>query len=276
MEIWKKLVVVLVSIPPVLARANTPINIPNASFELPETVFVSVDIDSWQKSSKPWWYDESGGYLWIQLTGVFLNVPPTDPDYIDNCDGDQGAWLWAYPEVELFQDVTNTFEVGQSYHLTVGIFGGGLGGMKDGVPIEIRLYCRDAESNKVTVGATTFTYYWDPNHVKHFNDVRLDIPPVSSTEPWADKNIGVQIISTVDPVSGLAGEFWDLDNVRLTKSPAKSDFTGDYLVNFGDFAVMASEWLSCAQTTTDLTGDGCVNVYDLMILAESWLMTMQE
>jgi hypothetical protein len=241
---------------------------------------VNVDIDYWQKSSKPWWYDESGGYLWIQLTGAFLNVPPEDPDYIDNCDGSQAVWLFAVPEVELFQDLEETFEVGQSYHLTVGIFGGG-GNMADDVPIEIRLYYRDAENNKVTVEATTFTYDADAGYFKHFTDVQLDIPPVSSTNPWAGKNIGVQLISTLtlaDLVSntGRAGGYWDLDNVRLTKSPAESDFTGDYLVNFRDFAVMAWEWLSCTQTTTDLTGDGCVNVYDLMVLAESWLKTVQE
>lgn len=280
MEIWKKLVAVSVSFAAGLARANTPIDIPNASFEMPETEFVSVNIDSWQKSPKPLWFVESVDKKWIFLTGVYLNLPPTDPNHIDNCDGNQAAWLFAVPEVELFQDLEDTFEVGQSYHLTVGVIGGG-GNMKGDVPIEIRLYYRDAENNKVTVGAMTFTYDANAGYVKHFNDVQLDIPPLSSLNLWAGKNIGVQLISTLtladlDPVTGKAGGYWDLDNIRLTKSPAQSDFTGDYLVNFRDFAVMASEWLSCTQTTTDLTDDGCVNVYDLMILTESWLKTMQE
>jgi hypothetical protein len=251
------------------------IYIPNASFELPETAFVNVDIDSWQKSPTPWWYDESGGYSWSQLTGVFLNVPATDPGHIDNCDGNQAVWLFAVPEVELFQDLTATFEVGQSYHLTVGIIGGG-GNMKDDVPIEIRLYYRDAENNKVAVGATTFRYDSDAGYVKHFSDVQLDIPQVRPTNPWAGKNIGVQLVSTLtladlDPDTGKAGGYWDLDNVRLTKSPPGLDFTGDSSVNLEDFAVMAREWLLCTETTTDLTGDGCVNMEDLTILVESWL-----
>jgi hypothetical protein len=254
---------------------DAPIYIPNASFELPETTFVNVDIDSWQKSPTPWWYDESGGFLWSQLTGVFLNVPPVDPDHIDNCDGNQAVWLFAVPEVELFQDLTATFEVGQSYHLTVGIIAGG-GNMKDDVPIEIRLYYRDAENKKVTAGATTFAYNSDTGYVKHFNDVRLDLPQVRPTDPWAGKNIGVQLVSTLtladlDPDTGKAGGYWDLDNVRLTKSPPGPDFTGDSSVNLGDFAVMAQQWLSCTETTTDLTGDGCVNMEDLIILVESWL-----
>jgi hypothetical protein len=282
MENSRKLVAVVVGVVTLAAGASklqaTPIYVPNASFESPETTFVDVNIDLWQKPPKPWWYDESGGSLWIQLTGVFLNLPPADPDHIDNCDGNQAAWLFAVPEVELFQDLTATFEVGQSYHLTVGIFGGG-GNMKDDVPIEIRLYYRDAENKKVTVGATTFTYDWDTGYVKHLNDVQLDVPKVVSTDSWAGKNIGVQLVSTLtladlDPETGRAGGYWVLDNVRLKSLPGP-DFTGDYFVNLEDLAVMAREWLSCTGTTTDLTDDGCVNLEDLMILVESWLATVQ-
>jgi len=148
--------------------------------------------------------------------------------------------------------------------------------MKDDVPIEIRLYYRDAENNKVTVGATIFTYDSDLGYVKHFNDVRLDIPQVEDTDPWAGENIGVQFVSTLtladlDPDTGKAGGYWDLDNVRLTKSLPGADFTGDSFVNLEDFAVMAREWLSCTETTTDLTGDECVTIDDLKILMEYWL-----
>src|SRR4051794_27465521 len=59
------------------------IAVPNASFESPQTSFVDPRIDFWQKSPKPSWYDESGGFLWDQLAGVFLNVAPTNSAYID-------------------------------------------------------------------------------------------------------------------------------------------------------------------------------------------------
>jgi len=284
METLKRLAAVVVGIMMLAAGAKklqaAPIYIPNASFESPETNFVSVNIDYWQKSAKPEWYDESAFGPWSQLTGVFLNVPATEPEHIDNCDGKQAVWLWVVPEVELFQDLMATFEIGRSYHLTVGIIGGG-GNMKDEVPIDIRLYYRDAENEKVTVGATTFTYNSDTGYVKHFNDVQLDIPQVTSADSWAGKNIGVQMISTLtladynldDPYTGRAGGYWDLDNVRLNTLPGQ-DLTGDSFVNLEDFAVMVQEWLSCTQTTTDLTGDGCVNMDDLMMLAESWLESM--
>jgi len=147
--------------------------------------------------------------------------------------------------------------------------------MKDDVPIQIGLYYRDAENKKVTVAAMTFTYDSDIGYVRHFNDVQLDIARVTGSDPWARKNIGVQLVSTLtladlDIDTGRAGGYWVLDNVRLTKSGPGPDFTGDSFVDMEDFAVMAREWLSCT-ATTDLTGDGCVTMEDLKILLESWL-----
>ncbi len=254
------------------------IYIPNASFESPQTIFASPDIDFWQEAPTPWWYDETGGYMWTQLTGVFLNVPPEDPSHIDNCDGDQAVWLFAVPEAELFQDLNDVFEVGHAYNLTVGIIGGG-GGMLDGVPIEIRLYYRDAEENRVTIGATTYTYDINIGLVKHFIDVQLDIPQVQMSDQWVGKNIGVQLVSMLtladlDPETGRAGGFWDLDNVRLTSSTPTADFTGDSFVNFEDFAIMAQQWLSCIDATADLSGDGCVDMQDVSVFVEFWLQDM--
>jgi hypothetical protein len=278
MNIRKTFTAVVVCIVMLTAVADklqaAPILIPNASFESPQTTFADPCVDSWQMPPTPWWYDESGGYLWTQLTGVFLNLAPPDPDYIDNCDANQAAWFFAVPEVELFQELTDTFEVGQSYRLTVGIIGGG-GNMKDDVPIEIRLYYRDTGNEKVTVGAKTYTYDLDTGYVRHFNDVQLEIPRVGDTDPWAGKNIGVQLISTLifpddlDPDTGRAGGYWDLDNVRLQKS--SPDLTGDWFVNLEDFAQMARQYRLCTETTADLTGEGCVTMEDLKILLESWL-----
>jgi hypothetical protein len=235
----------LIQSPPV---PTVPVTIPNASFESPETAFVDINIDAWQKASTPPWYDESGGQAWSQLTGVFLSLPSEDGGHIDNCDGTQAAWLFALPEVELHQDLTATFEIGQCYHLSVGIFGGG-GNMKDDVPIEIRLYYYDVNDvNDVRVSAetTTFTYHAHTGHVKHFNDVRLDLPVVRDTDPWAGKNIGVQVISTLtladlDPVTGKVGGYWDLDNIRLTQSPTWEDSVRDSFVELEDPVLMDQE-----------------------------------
>ena len=207
------------------------ITIPNNSFESPQTVYVSINIDSWQKSPKPDWYQESGGYLWTQLTGIFKNTPTTSADHIDNCDGNQALWLFAVPEVGLFQDYDSTdwhnlppnhqfdatFTPGKSYHLTVGVIGSG-GGMAQGATLDLRLYYGDSATNHVIVAATTLTN--DPSvfsNNTHLVDFRVDTATVKPTDLWAGRHIGVEFRSTVD--TNLQGGYWDLDNVRLIEGP---------------------------------------------------------
>ena len=80
------------------------LNVPNASFESPVTSFVNINVDAWQKSPKPDWYDESGGFLLSQLFGAFKNTAAGNADHIDNCDGNQALWLFSVPEVADLQD----------------------------------------------------------------------------------------------------------------------------------------------------------------------------
>src|SRR5947207_3912431 len=103
---WRRLVPALTAVFPLVAgecKAGV-INIPNFSFESPGTTFVDTHIDSWQEAAKPDWYPEGGGFTWDQLTGVFKNTDITSSDHIDNCDGHQAMWVFAVPEVAVFQD----------------------------------------------------------------------------------------------------------------------------------------------------------------------------
>jgi hypothetical protein len=215
-------------------RAAT-LSLPNASFESPVVPPVSPyagpDMDYWQKSPQPGWYEPTNNYNtpWEDLMGTFYNVP-NPGTFIDNCDGSQAAFLFASPDVALFQDYdsiygTNTtpshafnakFNVNRAYSLTVGVIGGG-GGMKDGVPLQLSLYYRDASSNRVTVAATTVTNSAQlfPTNT-HFVDFSVYAPGVRAADPWAGQNIGVQIASAVG--FDLAGGYWDVDNVRLTET----------------------------------------------------------
>lgn len=224
------------------ALSNGPLfagalSVPNASFESPVTPFVSTQIDAWQKAPKPDWYDETGGFLWDQLAGLFKNTPAGSADHIENCDGAQAIWLFAVPEVALFQDYDSVdwndsspshafdarFEVGKSYRLTVGVIGTG-GNMLEGVPLEIGFYYRDAAGNPVIVASTTISnsaaVFPDRNH---FVDFAVAVPAVQAGDAWAGQHIGVRFLSTVS--AAMQGGFWDLDNVRLTASspPTLSD-----------------------------------------------------
>jgi hypothetical protein len=135
--------------------------------------------------------------------------------------------MFAQPGVALFQDYnsiygTNAtplhdfdvkFEVGKSYHLTVGVIGGG-GGMSNGATMAISLYYRDGASNMVTVAATSITNTPAQFPTRtHFVDFTADLPAVRATDAWAGRNIGVQLLSTVGFDTAVG--YWDVDNVRL-------------------------------------------------------------
>jgi hypothetical protein len=218
--------------------------VPNGSFESPVTPFVSINIDSWQKSAQPTNYIATGGYEWTQLTGIFKNTPTNSGDHIDNCDGNQALWVFAVPDVGLFQDYDSidwrnlppnhafsaTFTVGRSYHLMVGVIGTG-GGMMQGATLDLSLYYRDAASNQVMVAVTTLTN--DPavfSNNTHLVDCHVDVPLVKASDPWAGQHVGIQFKSTV--TTNLEGGYWDLDNVRLVEGPALLN----PVLNSGQFA----------------------------------------
>jgi len=205
------------------ALAAEAILIPNGSFELPSTTFVTPAMDSWQRTAKPDWYDESGGFFWTNTTGEFANTLPSSPDHIDNCDGNQAAWMFVIPEVGIFQDYNNpashafdaVYEVGKSYRLTVGIIGTG-GSMLPGTTMELALYYRDAASNMVVVAAISVTN--SPNifsNKTHFIDFSTDSGFVRNSYPCAGQHIGVRLLSSITDTN-MEGGYWDLDNVRLT------------------------------------------------------------
>jgi hypothetical protein len=220
-----------------LLRAGA-LYLPNASFESPVVPPVSPyagpDMDDWQKSPQPGWYDPAQNYNtpWEDLMGTFYNAPYPST-FVDNCDGSQAAFIFAVPEAAIFQDYNSlsgtnttpshafnaTFNVGSAYSLTVGVIGGvnGYPPLYDGATLQLSLYYRDASSNMITVAATTITNsaHMFPTNT-HLVDFSVQVPGVQPTDPWASRNIGVQIASTVgfDKANG----YWDVDNVRLTET----------------------------------------------------------
>ncbi len=266
-----------------------PIAVPNASFESPiaprTSPYAFPDKDYWQKSAQPTWYDPSTNYNtpWDYLTGTFYNVPFPGV-FIDNCDGEQAAFLFALPEVALSQDYNSVygtnatpshafhakFEINSAYRLTVGVMGSVYGSppLYEGSTLTVSLYYRDASSNIVTVAATTVTNTADsfPTNT-HFVDFSVYVPGVRPTDSWAGQYIGVQIASTVIP--DLAGGYWDLDNVRLSETLLPA-LTEPRMTNsqFGfilqsqpglpfeilattNLALPASNWISLGTVTND-------------------------
>lgn len=195
------------------------IAIPNSSFESPSAgpAGVNTTVDSWQKIPKPAYFDEATfGFQWVQTAGIFLDTNP-----YANHDGTQCAYLLSFPQVALFQDATSgfnaTYNVGQSYTLTLGTFGK-FSTLNNS--LQLSLYYRDAANNPVTIGTPT-TIAYDPSifpPAGPFNlvDYSVTIPSVQAGDAWAGKNIGVMI--QVGNAEFSAGH-WDIDNVRLTTVP---------------------------------------------------------
>ena len=205
-----------------------PLIVPDGSFEQPGTQYVSTHIGSWQETPKPADFDEGGGFLWDQLTGVFRNTAPGAADHIVDCDGLQAVYFFAVPHVGLFQDngsmdwqdtepshrLDIVFEAGISYELTFGVVAGG-GNMLEGVSFEAALYFR-GDDNEISVVAKTdvvFTRAAFPDRA-HLTDFKVKTPVVQATDAWAGKHVGIRFLSTVS--EEMKGGYWDLDNVRLT------------------------------------------------------------
>ena len=212
-----------------------PIAIPNGSFESPSTPFVSNNFDSWQKSARPAYFDfveQTYGYTWNQMSGIF-NGTSTNGNVYGNLQGSQAAYLFSFPQVGLLQDYSTmdyndaspshdfdeTFGVGKSYTLTLGVFGKGFSGnMTEGSMLGLSLYYRDG-ANMVTVGAPTVITYTAAGFLNvgslNLQDFSVNIPTVQAGDAWAGQNIGIKI----ETIYGTGDGYWDIDNVRLTAVP---------------------------------------------------------
>ena len=238
-----------------------PVAIPNASFEAPETPYVTPVIAEWQITPKPGWYDPSIYGPWDNLFGTFYNAHTTDPDtYIDNADGQQAAYIFAVPDAGLFQDYNSspshafdaTFEVGNAYDLTVGVIASL--NMSPGATLQLGLYYRDTLSNVVTVATTSVTHSVEtfPTNT-HFVDFQVHVPTILTDAPWAGKKMGIQILSTVRSEANLS--YWDVDNVRLVKTPAPTLLNSAFTTNCFTFTVNSEpgQALEILTTTNLLT-----------------------
>lgn len=209
------------------AARGDGISVPNFSFESQTTAFADPRVDSWQKTDQPVWYDPVAfGYTWDQTVGAFANTPVGNGSHIDNLEGNQAIWMFAIPQVGIFQDNNSTdwtgsashafnsvFQVGQAYNLTVGVLPGS--SLVLGSGLQLSLYYRDGLNNPVTVGSTYVTYDAQtfPNST-HLIDCSVNVPTVQAGDAWAGKNIGIEMMS-----ASMGNSYWDVDNVRLAAVP---------------------------------------------------------
>ena len=192
-----------------IESAPVPIPVANASFETPAVdpnAFPAVPVvDQWIEVD----LDALGG----TNTGVFANTPADSDDHVVNADGRQLAFLGSERGNALEQDVQATYKIGCDYRLTVAVGVSGRFPPSATEPVDslelVLYYVDDANAVDVvrqTVPATDLS----PTHLQDFSAY---LPTVNPADPWAGKTIGVALRAT-----GVAGGFWDLDNIRLVES----------------------------------------------------------
>jgi len=228
-------VIVAISGASTAARADV-VTVPNASFESPlaPTVspfaipaFTAPDDDDWLQTPVPGWWPATE-VEWNQSAGVFFNVP--GGQHITNADGDQLAYMFATPDMGIYQDLSATYEVDRSYRLAVALRGGS-GGMPLNSPVEVSLYYRDGSNDIVPVAASEFLND-QAGSPTSLVDVIVNVPVVLSAHAWANQNIGIMIRSAVElSEPELQGGTWGIDHVRLTGgSPVPATSTWGLLI----------------------------------------------
>jgi hypothetical protein len=189
---------------------SASIPIENASFEAPlidpHNAYGAVpDANEWTEIDM----DPEGK---SRNTGVFANTEPNSSDHIVNADGSQLAFLGSEKGNALEQDLAAAYRVGCDYQLTVAVGVSMLFPPSAEVPantLELVLYYRDVNEPVDIVSRTVTAMPWS----QLLQDFFVYLPTVQSGDTYAGKTIGVAIRAT-----GMAGGFWDLDNVRLVES----------------------------------------------------------
>jgi len=208
-------VVIAISVWAVAPAESASIAIANASFESP-VVDPNVNYGAWPFIDG--WTEIDISPLGDSVnTGVFVNPEPNHispfagvHDRILNADGSQLAFLCSQQGNALQQDLSAKYRVGCDYRLTVAV---GVSLASPSEPLKLVLYYRDANEAVDIASLTIPAMLWS----QQLEDYSLYLPTVSADSPWTGQTIGIAIRAT-----GVAGGFWDLDNVRLGESlPAK-------------------------------------------------------
>jgi len=200
----------------VLAQVSIPIN--NASFEAPAVDpngFSAVPfVDGWTEID----VDTTGS----TNTGVFANPGEGSPGRLINADGNQLAFLGSQTGNALEQELIDTpsgdasryYRVGCEYTLTVAVGISGMFGPSIVEPVdklELVLCYRDGDQ---TIDIATEAIEATGLSSAELKDFSLFLPRVQAGDAFAMKRIGVALRA-----AGMAGGFWDIDNVRLIESP---------------------------------------------------------
>jgi hypothetical protein len=144
---------------------------------------------------------------------VFANTPAGNDDHVVNADGNQLAFLGSESGNAFEQELNATYKAGCEYRLTVGVsisMRFPPSGIEPVDSLELVLFYRDSNDVVDIASKTVDAVSLSSTELIDFS---LQLPTVATGDAWAGKGIGVALRAV-----GMAGGFWDLDNVRLVES----------------------------------------------------------
>lgn len=233
------------------ALGQTPIEVPNFSFEAPMTSFATGDADIWQ---------ETGPGVLTLDTGVFYNNPvdssgePSE-SFIVNATGEQLGFMSSIDgeNIAFFQLLDATYHAGASYELRVDV-GESLTmppltfNPNDPNPppdpdpalLGLRLFYVPAGGGRATLSQRVVSTDVMPRG-EDFGILLLDLGTSTGPLPADSPALGLAVGVQIYPILGVSG-YWTLDNVRVSfdclgESPF-GDADGDGLVDLRDAAAL--------------------------------------
>jgi hypothetical protein len=197
--------------------SGEPIAVPNFSFESPpverddKNPFGALPfIDDWDETAV------GPGDEDHQNTGVFINTDVGEPDHIINPHLDRLGFISSLIGNAVRQELTQSFEAGRAYTLTVAVGTSMMFGVGATERLEVALFYFQGGVEQVI--SSTFVAGSEVSATSLI-DVMVAMPTVNPGDAWAGLPIGVLIRPDETDADDTQGEgFWNVDHVRLEAS----------------------------------------------------------
>ena len=235
-----------------IAAGDVSIPVPNGSFENPPVGVGGFQFWGNASPSPGAWATTGEGGVVNNTNGRFGPNPT-------GVDGTQVGFLDG-PPCGFWQDSITTFQVGQSYTLTMAFCERGDYAGDEGDLVRVALFGREAGGGAAVAASVTLNHTQLANGVV-LTDYTVTVPEVQSTDAWAGLPLGIWV--NADPFTASSGIFFD--NARLTTTGSvtgSSTWTGNVDHDFGLDGNWTEALVSASKLYVDVDSTGNYPIID--------------